>query len=297
MTYNLSPKKIVSTLSEVDKLKRENKVLYSIKFKYGGKPVRAWTIRHGNKSDQEGLFTKILKNLLNIRNELKAQLKVLRKKKEYMGKVKSKMDSTGGSFLVVDAIKDVLSSVKNTERHAEMTKILSPFIVLEECSDGADLSYDDFMKEYSSICFEYNSLNSKQKAIKLYMNSFYGVTGQSDSPFYTLALAGGVTSAGRENIKLVAEFVKKKGFGIKYGDTDSLYLTCPDSCYEKCDLAYNGGKGTILKLEYWTEMVTITKGVMEKLRNKVNSFLRLKTRSGYLEMAYEEVLFPVILLR
>ncbi|CAB5361350.1 unnamed protein product [Rhizophagus irregularis] len=268
MTYNLSPKKIVSTLSEVDKLKRENKVLYSIKFKYGGKPVRAWTIRHGNKSDQEGLFTKILKNLLNIRNELKAQLKVLRKKKEYMGKVKSKMDSTGGSFLVVDAIKDVLSSVKNTERHAEMTKILSPFIVLEECSDGADLSYDDFMKEYSSICFEYNSLNSKQKAIKLYMNSFYGVTGQSDSPFYTLALAGGVTSAGRENIKLVAEFVKKKGFGIKYGDTDSLYLTCPDSCYEKCDLAYNGGKGTILKLEYWTEMVTITKGVMEKLRNK-----------------------------
>ncbi|CAB5205981.1 unnamed protein product [Rhizophagus irregularis] len=211
-----------------------------------------------------------------------------------MGKVKSKMDSAGGSFLVVDAIKDVLSSVKNTERHAEMTKILSPFIILEERSDRADLSYDDFMKEYSSICFEYNSLNSKQKAIKLYMNSFYGVTGQSDSPFYTLALAEGVTSAGRENIKLVAEFMKKKGFGIKYGDTDSLYLTCPDSCYEKCDLAYNGGKGTILKLEYWTEMVTITKGVMEKLRNKVNSFLRLKTRSGYLEMAYEEVLFPVV---
>ncbi|CAB5303268.1 unnamed protein product [Rhizophagus irregularis] len=211
-----------------------------------------------------------------------------------MGKVKSKMDSAGGSFLVVDAIKDVLSSVKNTERHAEMTKILSPFIILEERSDRADLSYDDFMKEYSSICFEYNSLNSKQKAIKLYMNSFYGVTGQSDSPFYTLALAEGVTSAGRENIKLVAEFMKKKGFGIKYGDTDSLYLTCPDSCYEKCDLAYNGGKGTISKLEYWTEMVTITMGVMEKLRNEVNSFLRLKTRSGYLEMAYEEVLFPVV---
>ncbi|GBC33330.2 DNA polymerase family B-domain-containing protein [Rhizophagus irregularis DAOM 181602=DAOM 197198] len=294
MTYNLSPEKMVSTLSEVDKLKRENKVLHSIEFKYGGKPVRAWTIRHGNKSDQEGLFTKILKNLLNIRNELKAQLKVLGKKKEYMGKVKSKMDSAGGSFLVVNAIKDVLSSVKNTERHAEMTKILSPFIVPEERSDGADLSYDDFMKKYSSICFEYNSLNSKQKAIKLYMNSFYGVTGQSDFPFYTLALAGGVTSAGRENIKFVAEFVKKKGFGIKYGDTDSLYLTCPDSYYEKCDLAYNSGKGTISKLEYWTEMVTITMGVMEKLRNEVNSFLRLKTRSGYLEMAYEEVLFPVV---
>jgi DNA polymerase elongation subunit (family B) len=125
------------------------------------------------------------------------------------------------------------------------------------------------------------------------MNSFYGVTGRSGSPFYILELAGGVTSAGREHIKCVAEYVKGKGFGIKYGDTDSLYLTCPDSYYEKCDLAYNVGEGIISKLEYWTEMVNITMDAMEKLRNKVNTFLRLKTRSDYLKMAYEEVLFSV----
>ncbi|CAI2202030.1 7899_t:CDS:1, partial [Funneliformis geosporum] len=136
-----------------------------------------------------------------------------------------------------------------------------------------------------------------QKAIKLYMNSFYGVTGRSGFPFYILELAGGVTSAGQENIKRVAEYVKKKGFGIKYGDTDSLYLTCPDSCYEKYDLAYNDGKGEISKLEYWTEMVKTTMGVMEKLRNDVKTFLRLKTRSDYLKMAYEEVLFPVAFTR
>src|SRR5437762_11673517 len=111
----------------------------------------------------------------------------------------------------------------------------------------------------------------------------------SNFPFKYIELAGSVTSAGRENIKLVAEFVKKKGFGIKYSDTDSLYLICPNSCYEKCDLAYNDGKGTISKLEYWTEMVKITMVVMEKLRNEVNIFFRLKTRSDYLKMAYEEV--------
>jgi hypothetical protein len=33
---------------------------------------------------------------------------------------------------------------------------------------------------------------------------------------------------------------------------------------------------------------------MEKLHNEVNSFLRLKTRSDYLKMAYEKVLFPVV---
>ncbi|CAI2197928.1 9942_t:CDS:2, partial [Funneliformis geosporum] len=85
-----------------------------------------------------------------------------------------------------------------------------------------------------------------QKAIKLYMNSFYGVTGQSDSPFYILELAGGVTSAGRENIKLVSEFVKKK-------EMRSILR-----CWERRNL----------KKEYWTEMVKITMGIMEKLRNK-----------------------------
>ena len=88
--------------------------------------------------------------------------------------------------------------------------------------------------------------------------------------------------------------MKKKDFGIKYDNTDFLYLICPDSCYEKCDLAYNDGKGTISKLEYWTEMVKITMVIIEKLCNEINTFLRLKTRSDYLKMAYEEVLFPVV---
>ncbi|CAI2202102.1 15173_t:CDS:1, partial [Funneliformis geosporum] len=41
MTYNLSPEKMISTLSEADELKRENKMLYSIEFKYNGEFVRA----------------------------------------------------------------------------------------------------------------------------------------------------------------------------------------------------------------------------------------------------------------
>src|SRR4051794_539119 len=198
--------------------------------------------------------------------------------------VKGRMDPVSESTPIASVIKDILFSIKDMKKRSKVVQTLDPFI---------DLSYDDFIKEYSSVRFTYDSLNSKQKAIKLYMNSFYGVTGRSGSPFYVLELAGGVTSAGQENIKRVTEYVRKKGFGIKYGDTDSLYLTCPDSCYEKYDLAYNDGKGEISKLEYWTEMVKTTMGVMEKLRNDVNTFLRLKTRSDYLKMAYEEVLFPV----
>ncbi|GES94266.1 DNA polymerase family B-domain-containing protein [Rhizophagus clarus] len=145
--------------------------------------------------------------------------------------------------------------------------------------------------EYSSVCFDYNCLNSKQSALKVYMNTFYGEAGNSISPFFLLELAGGITSAGQYNIGLVTKFVSGKGFGIKYGDTDSLYITCPDKYYEICDRAFNEGK--LSKEEYWTEMVNITMGVMKKLRDQVNAYLRIKNGTSYLKMAYEEVLFPV----
>ncbi|RIA85296.1 hypothetical protein C1645_741676 [Glomus cerebriforme] len=240
-----------------------------------------------NKSDQKSLFPKISENLLIMQNRVKAQLKLLRKKKDYMREVKSRMDSNSisESFLVMSAIEDVLFLTIDKKKHAEMADILNPFI---------SSLYNSFSKEYDSVCFDHNSLNSKQKVIKLFMNSFYGEMSNSDFPFKFIELTKGITSAGRENIKLVAEFVKKKGFGIKYGDTNSLYLTCPDSCYKKCDLAYNDGKGTISKLEYWTEMIKITMVIMKKLYNELNTFLRLKIRSDYLKMAYEEVLFPVV---
>jgi len=56
-------------------------------------------------------------------------------------------------------------------------------------------------------------------------------------------LAGGVILAGQKNIKLVADFVKRKGFGIKYRNTDSLYLICPEECFQECDEIYDRDNG------------------------------------------------------
>ncbi|CAI2195503.1 17176_t:CDS:2, partial [Funneliformis geosporum] len=145
--------------------------------------------------------------------------------------------------------------------------------------------------EYSSVCFDYDYFDSKQRALKVYMNTFYGEAGNSKSPIFLRELAGGTTSAGKYNLNFVAEFVTKKGFGIKYGDTDSLYLTCPDKYYEKCDEAFS--RKDLSKEAYWTEMVEITMIVMKKLRDQVNAYLRIKNGTSYLKMAYEEVLFPV----
>lgn len=85
--------------------------------------------------------------------------------------------------------------------------------------------------------------------------------------------------------------MKKKEFGIKYDNTDSLYFTYPDSYYKKYDLVYNDGKDTISKLEYWIKMVKIIIVIIEKLHNKVNIFLRLKTRSDYFKMVIKKYYF------
>ncbi|RHZ76070.1 hypothetical protein Glove_207g8 [Diversispora epigaea] len=282
MNYNLSPEKMTLLTEEAGALEKAGEILHKIEFPFNSKTLYAWSIRHGNKDNKKGLYSSVLEELLNKRNKMKSQLGILGKIKEYMELVIGKIEEENLS--VVDAIDYILKNAEDEEKHVSMNGILIPLI---------NETYEKFIVEYNSICFDYTYLDSKQKAVKLYMNSFYGEMGNGLSPFFFLHLAGGVTSAGKHNIKLVAEYVIKKGFGIKYGDTDSLYFTCPFGCYKECNLAYNNGKDTITKLEYWTEIVKITMGVIEKIRNNVNSYLRLKNKSTYLKMAYEEVLFPV----
>src|SRR6185436_14229519 len=159
------------------------------------------------------------------------------------------------------------------------------------------------------LLFRYNYVNLSQNALKVYMNSFYGEAGNPLSPFFLRPLAGAVTSAGQYNIKLVADFVHNLGFSIKYGDTDSLYLTCPKDIYDECDTEYlkkikyfdliNDGPNKkkyldFLKEEYWIEMVNLTMCMMNKLRDDVNEYLYKDNNTRYLKMAYEEVLFPVV---
>ena len=123
------------------------------------------------------------------------------------------------------------------------------------------------------------------------MNTFYRKAENSKSPIFLRELARGTTLAGKYNLNLVAEFVTKKGFGIKYSDTNSLYLTCSEKYFRKCDEAFF--RKELSKKTYWTEMVKITIDVMKKLCNQINAYLKIKSGTSYLKMAYEEVLFPI----
>jgi DNA polymerase-2 len=61
-------------------------------------------------------------------------------------------------------------------------------------------------------------------AIKILMNSFYGVLGTSACRFYNPALANSITGTGREILLWSKRWFEAEGFAVLYGDTDSLFV-------------------------------------------------------------------------
>jgi DNA polymerase-2 len=62
------------------------------------------------------------------------------------------------------------------------------------------------------------------QAIKILMNSFYGVLGTSACRFYQPAIAGAITAFGRELLLFCKSTVEEWGLEVLYGDTDSLFI-------------------------------------------------------------------------
>ncbi len=62
------------------------------------------------------------------------------------------------------------------------------------------------------------------QAIKIIMNSFYGVLGSSGCRFYDPRLAGTITRIGHWILNFSRNFIEQEGYRVIYGDTDSLFV-------------------------------------------------------------------------
>jgi DNA polymerase II len=71
-------------------------------------------------------------------------------------------------------------------------------------------------------------------AIKILMNSFYGVLGTPACRFYNPALANSITGAGREILLWSKGWFEAAGYQVLYGDTDSLFVS-----------SHGGGAGAV----------------------------------------------------
>jgi DNA polymerase elongation subunit (family B) len=123
--------------------------------------------------------------------------------------------------------------------------------------NGVEITYDD-------VEFMLNKVESKQKALKILANTFYGKSGDFRAPIYELLVAAGITCAGQMNIKLVDGFVRKKGFTTHYGDSvtgDTPIMCKIDNiiCYRTIEelntnwAQYGDKEAGTVNMSVWTE--------------------------------------------
>lgn len=73
-----------------------------------------------------------------------------------------------------------------------------------------------------------NNDKAFSQAIKIIMNSFYGVLGSSGCRFFDTRLASSITMRGHEIMKQTKKLIEDKGYRVIYGDTDSTFVSLND---------------------------------------------------------------------
>lgn len=101
-------------------------------------------------------------------------------------------------------------------------------------------------------------------AIKILMNSFYGVMGSSGCRFYHSDLPDAITGTGQWFLKTTIEFLESLGLEILYGDTDSIFVKL-----EKLDNLFINGREIVTKVNHF---------LTNKLKNEyqVDSFMEIQ---------------------
>jgi len=70
---------------------------------------------------------------------------------------------------------------------------------------------------------------ARSQAIKILMNSFYGVLGSGGCRFYDPRLASSITLRGHEIMQSTRKMIEGLGYQVIYGDTDSTFVSLEDS--------------------------------------------------------------------
>ena len=104
------------------------------------------------------------------------------------------------------------------KQRSEMKKDLTIYKDKKEHIEKYERDYID-NKDYKECLFKLKYCDTKQKALKVFMNTFYGEMGNKTSALFQLPLAGGVTSAGQYNLLLVKKYVESLDHKVYYGDS------------------------------------------------------------------------------
>lgn len=103
-------------------------------------------------------------------------------------------------------------------------------------------------------------------AIKIIMNSFFGVLASPNCRYFDLRIANAITHFGQEIIKLTTKKIEEKGLEVIYGDTDSIFINTKLEKKEAEELGF-------------------------KIQKEINSFYEEYIQKNYKRKSYLEIEF------
>lgn len=97
-------------------------------------------------------------------------------------------------------------------------------------------------------------------AIKIIMNSFYGVLGSTGCRFFDPRVCSSITLRGHDIIQRSRDWIEQQGYAVIYGDTDSLFVWLENNCVGKTpkstEQCHNIGKRLAKELnQWWTKTI------------------------------------------
>lgn len=87
------------------------------------------------------------------------------------------------------------------------------------------------------------------QALKIIMNSFYGVLGSGGCRFFDTRLASSITLRGHEIMRRTRELIEAQGYAVIYGDTDSTFVWLKHAHDEAA--AAEIGQGLVAQVNAW----------------------------------------------
>jgi DNA polymerase II len=190
------------------------------------------------------------------------------------------MDPVPGIYddVIVLDFKSLYPSIIQTFKIDPYSNLLSETDTVETLNGYKFSSTKHFLPEFIDQLIEQRNLAKEKKdkqlsqAIKILMNSFYGVMGSFGCRFYHPNLPTAITGTGHKLLLGSKEYLAEKDYEVIYGDTDSLFIKLKEGEGEKAE--ENGNRIAIELNKYWLEKISKEYGLQSYLEIEFEKYYR-----------------------
>ncbi|OGU65189.1 MAG: hypothetical protein A2W30_02870 [Ignavibacteria bacterium RBG_16_36_9] len=190
------------------------------------------------------------------------------------------MDPVPGIYddVIVLDFKSLYPSIIQTFKIDPYSNLKSEIDTIETLNGFKFSSTQHFLPEFIDQLIEQRNLakkkNDKQlsQAIKILMNSFYGVMGSFGCRFYHTNLPTAITGTGQKLLMGSKDFLAEQGYEVIYGDTDSLFLKLKEGEGENAE--GNGQRIAEDLNKYWSEKIQNGLGLKSYLEIEFEKYYR-----------------------